>query len=774
MGSSYVILKRQMKTYRSKIGMEVKGNMSVYRIFTDFQQEFSNRLSQVDYMLADTRIPWVSLYDHLSLTAGIAVTMTKELLSRGRSPNNICGIDLPENELRALACLCGFIHDIGKARMGETKYYNHVQEGIKYAQEWLESKNIQNHLRSVILNAIGRHHLRDGPQTILEQVICLADSYASAGDRPELSKASTVSELVQTANENLDLEHSLFGDHKPLCFLLGDTDAIKEYIYETSSLPEIRGASEILLSLDEKVRELFREHLAAESLIYCGGGGFLAIVPASQAEEWQEHIEALYLKETHIATITVVISEPVGYMDIGRGLIPYDDEQVRKLVGRGIAGDLLFSHFEALLQNRARRKNFGEVVAKLSSQLQQAKRQKEEASFLEALPIYSRCHSCGKRASAKQDDVKAEWLCDLCYEKRCNGRKGRRVFVRRFIEWAKTNKGVEIPPKNSEGKPRFPEDLDALAGDEGRIAFLYVDGNNMGDLLQLMPSPASYRHFSQVLHSAISDALFSAFWNAFGEARLRNLSLPFEIIALGGDDLVAIVPASCGWALAVQVLEEFEKNLGVQKLECELNERLKDALLKAAHLSLSAGLAIADVKYPVRFLFDLAEGLLKEAKRLARTTQNGTICHLWLRAPVISESAKVLMDELYKREGRYLTARPYTKDQAKELIGIARELSTLATSQRKSLAESIEKGIHVSLNYALYQAARIDKDKQETIIETFEKLGTFMSKNTKSQNLKKFWFWQEDNQDKGWQTALLDALELIELGATKVGYGGKS
>jgi len=769
-----MILKRQMKTYRSKIGMEVKGNMSVYRIFTDFQQEFSDRLSQADYILADTRIPWVSLYDHLSLTAGIAVTMTKELLSRGRSPNNICGIDLPENELRALACLCGFIHDIGKARMGETKYRNHVQEGIKYAQEWLESKNIKNHLRSVILNAIGRHHLRDGPQTILEQVICLADSYASAGDRPELSKAGNISELVQLTSESLDLEHSLFGGNKPLCFLLGDVDAVKEYVYETNSLPDIRGASEILQYLEDKVRELFQEYLAAESLIYCGGGGFLAIVPASEVEEWKKRIEALYLKETCTATITVVFSKPVGYLDIGRGLMPYDDEQVRKLVGNGVAADLLFSHFEALLQGRVKRKNFGEVVAKLTSQLQQAKRQKEEAPFFETLPIYRRCHSCGKRASAKQDRVKAEWLCDICNEKRHYGREGRRVFTNRFIEWAKTNKDVEIPQKNHEGRLRFPEDLDALAGDEGRIAFLYADGNNMGDLLQLMPSPASYRHFSQVLHSAIGDALFSAFWKVFGEVRLRNSSLPFEIIALGGDDLVAIVPASYGWALAVQVLEEFENNLSVQKLECELNERLKDALLKTAHLSLSAGLAIADVKYPVSFLFDLAEGLLKEAKHLARTVQSGTLCHLWLRAPVTSESVKVLMDELYKREGRYLTARPYTKDQAKELIGIARELSTIATSQRKSLAESVEKGIHVSLNYALYQTARISKDEQEKIIGTFEKLGTFMSKNSKTESLKKFWFWQEDDQDKGWKTALLDALELIELGATKVDYGGKS
>ena len=750
--------------------------MSIHDIFADFQQEFSSRLSQADYILADTRIPWVSLYAHLSLTAGIAVAMTKELLLRGRNPNGICGLDLSEDELRALTCLCGFLHDIGKACLGETKYRNHVQQGIEYTQWWLESKNVKNSLQSIILNTVGRHHLREGPQTTLEEVICLADSYASAGDRPELSKASTISELVQITSETLNLEQSLFSADKPLCLLLGDTDAVKEYVYETSMLPDIRGASEILQYLEEKVQGLFREYLAEQCLIYCGGGGFLAIVPASEAEEWRKRIETLYLKETRTATITVVISKPFGYMDIGRGLMPYDDEQLRELVGDGVAADLLFSHFEALLQGRVKRKNFGEVVAKLTSQLQQAKRQKEEAPFFETLPIYRRCHSCGKRASAKQDRVRVEWLCDICYEKRNHGREGRRVFTERFIEWAKANKDIEIPQKNHEGKPRFPEDLDALADNEGRIAFLYADGNNMGDLLQLMPSPASYRHFSQVLHSATRDALFSAFWNVFGEACLKDphRPLPFEIIALGGDDLVAIVPASCGWALAVQVLEGFEEYAGVQKLEYELNERLKDALLKAAHLSLSAGLAIADAKYPVRFLFDLAEGLLREAKRLARTTQSGTLCHLWLRAPVITESAKILMDELYKREERYLTARPYTKDQAKELFGIAQELLMLPPSQRKSLAESVEKGIHVSLNYALYQAARINKDRQEKIIETFEKLGTFMCKNSKQESLKKFWFWQEDDQDKGWQTALLDALELIELGATKVDYGGKS
>lgn len=54
-----------------------------------FQLEFATRLSQADYLLADTRIPWVSLYDHLVLTGGIAAAFAEELLQRGRTAEGV-------------------------------------------------------------------------------------------------------------------------------------------------------------------------------------------------------------------------------------------------------------------------------------------------------------------------------------------------------------------------------------------------------------------------------------------------------------------------------------------------------------------------------------------------------------------------------------------------------------------------------------------------------------------------------------------------------------
>ena len=741
--------------------------MRARQLVQGFKAEFAEPLRKADYLLADTRIPWVSLYDHLVLTGGIAAAFAEELLRRGRTPEEICGLSLDPSELRHLACLCGLLHDLGKAREGETEYRLHVQRGVEYATEWLTAKGVDGRLHEIIVGSVARHHLRDGPQTLFEKLVCLADSYASAGDRPELGRASSLEEFLRTIRETEALERELFEGQPPLCLLMGDTDAIKGYVYETQALPEIRGASQILVELEDEVRKLFRSELVEECLIYCGGGGFLALVPASMAGNLKQEIERLYLERTRVATVTVVASAPLGYREFARGIAPHTDDQVRSLAAQGGAGDLLFSHFEALLTDRTKRKNFGELVSALTGRLQQAKRMRELAPFFETLPVYRRCDSCGKRPAEEWDEVKRERLCRICHQKRDKGRRKRRSFLEKFVQWVEDAKGVKVPLEDLAGRLRYPQDLDTLAGAGGRIALLYADGNNMGELLQLMPSPASYRHFSQVLESATRDSLFAAIWTVFGEDRLKDasLSFPFEIIALGGDDVVVMVPAEYGWVLALQLLKEFENHSGIQRLEQELTKRLGESILRRPiSLTLSAGLAIADVKYPVSFLFALAEGLLKQAKKLARERRTGTLCHLWLRAPVISEEADAVLDALYKRNSQQqtamLTARPYTREDAEKLTNLAQQLTELPTTQRRTLAEALERGVHVSLNYALYQAAR-RKGRQEVLLRAFEELGSLLDRTQTG-----FWFWRNVPQE-GWKTTLLDALELVELGTEK-------
>lgn len=628
--------------------------------FLKFQEQVAKPLKDISYLLADTRIRQVLLYDHLALTAGLAVALVRELQLRGHGVVEICGTEIADADLLRLTRLCGWLHDIGKADVGVTEYHRHVQRGVEWTQEWLSQQGVREPVFSTIANAVARHHLRDNPQTLLEKAICLADSYASAGDRPELVEASTSSKFESAGQTTQALERELFGNEKSVRLLMGDVDAIKAFVYETSKLPEVRGGSEMLVELEKEVCRLFGKQLAEECLIYCGGGSFLAVVPASEADQWKREIEQLYRECTKVATITVVASEPLGYAEFGRGLLPHDDVSVRNLQGQGVGADLLFSHFEAISDDRAKRKGFGELVADLAARLHRAKRTKERAPFYPTLPIHRRCQSCGKRPVhywrdpekdelVCEDPTTGELLCSVCWMKREKGREKKRSFADEFVKWAKEKRNLEIPLENPYSKSRIPHDLDSLskADPKGRIAFLYIDGNNIGDLLQQARTPAEYRHVSEALKDGVTEALFEALTEAISEERLVDASapLPLEIIAIGGDDVTVIVPARYGWKLTCHLLHRFEGHPEIQRLREEFSERWG----RDIPLTLSAGLVIADVKYPMRFLQSLSEGLLKEAKRLARKTRQSTLCHLWLRTPIVSEDAKAILSALYHR-----------------------------------------------------------------------------------------------------------------------------
>lgn len=127
----------------------------------------------------------------------------------------------------------------------------------------------------------------------------------------------------------------------------------------------------MLVELEGKVQNLLEQNIEHKSeLIYCGGGSFLAIVPEDKAESLKRKIERLYLDEAKTATVTVVLSKPIDQRDLEKGVSPHDEQVISGLRGKGVASDLLFSHFDVFFDHkRSLRKNFGEWVAFLSSKL---------------------------------------------------------------------------------------------------------------------------------------------------------------------------------------------------------------------------------------------------------------------------------------------------------------------------------------------------------------------------------------------------------------------
>ena len=92
--------------------------------------------------------------------------------------------------------------------------------------------------------------------------------------------------------------------------LAADTDRTQDYVFESARIPEIRGASAILIDLNEEESPALIKRLDNTARrIYVGGGGLLYEVAMDKAPLIQRELEALYPRRTGVATITCVYHE---------------------------------------------------------------------------------------------------------------------------------------------------------------------------------------------------------------------------------------------------------------------------------------------------------------------------------------------------------------------------------------------------------------------------------------------------------------------------------
>jgi CRISPR-associated protein Cmr2 len=93
---------------------------------------------------------------------------------------------------------------------------------------------------------------------------------------------------------------------KPVTLLSADVDRVQDYVFESTRLPEIRGASMLVDEINRRepstwrppvktVGDLFQaEGLPPEAIIYSGGGSLLALLPdLPTAERIKSGIERL-------------------------------------------------------------------------------------------------------------------------------------------------------------------------------------------------------------------------------------------------------------------------------------------------------------------------------------------------------------------------------------------------------------------------------------------------------------------------------------------------
>src|SRR4028118_236113 len=292
---------------------------------------------------------------------------------------------------------------------------------------------------------------------------------------------------------------------------------------------------------------------------------------------------------------------------------------------------------------------------------------------------------------------------------------------------------------------------------KGFAAYIYADGNNMGGYIQKITTPQKYQEFSDDVDNATRYAVFQALAEHLQPRQLKENNKsestlpdgawihPFEIITIGGDDIILIVPADRALAIAKTIGEQFEQILlrqvqipGVEiKGDYQTQPSKKPIDLSKCHrylsqnagtancqLSTSIGVLIADYKTPIYYAKKLYEQLLKSSKKRAKDLKDrgycgGTVDFFVMKSvTAIASSIEEFRKEALTKESPQklkLYAAPYTLHEIGGLIESVKALkkAKFPKSQLYQIRNFLGQGKQTTILNYRYFRTRLKQGKKE-------------------------------------------------------------
>ncbi|MDE0481487.1 MAG: type III-B CRISPR-associated protein Cas10/Cmr2 [Candidatus Poribacteria bacterium] len=597
-------------------------------------------------------------------------------------------------------------------------------------------------------------------------------------------------------------------------------------------IPALFGRKPYDKKRSERIRKEFSDRTgyvlnAPECIIYAAGGSTLAFTPTSVVHQIADEIERIYTKETLVAN-SVAAGDTFDLLELQYGLKPTNfwiaDFHEACADSEGLMVSLYGGTDDS---DFLKRKCFGELTTKLA-QAQMHRRegnptsdrmtQRNLPTHVEVGPYQERCESCERRSIIINEPKQ---LCEACTRKYVVGR-----ITKKEANIAKGQRGIdhylsklsgwEPATRNEQGKwdlkdwgslfkdyllvtgkaekyypsdpqlesidgPQDLEDIGNASDTEGFIAFIYADGNNMGRYLEDIKTPAQYRQFSERVFVAMQQAAFDAL-SKHTKPTEKGI-LPFEIISIGGDDLILIVPGDKALKIAHEIGINFDKAFMSRsvygKAECpEKAQRYQSpewkstANSKLPQFSMSLGFVIANEHTPIAFMEDLAGKLLKSAKSRAKKLKTevgysgGTVDFISLKSlSMISSELGDFRKKFYKTdEKNVLTMHPFTLH---ELTGFIKGVQAFKSgdfprSQLYQLRQSLPQGRSTSTLEYLYFRSRMDDKSSALLRQEIEQNWKGATDVVGGQGPWYAMYQENENDEKRYETLLLDIIEAYD------------
>ena len=486
-----------------------------------------------------------------------------------------------------------------------------------------------------------------------------------------------------------------------------EVDKIHSYIFATNNLKEIRGASYLLSKInEEETEQVLKSCLTAKTKILSTGGVTKVIFDdENEAHLFLKQMERIYREDLITASVTTHV-EPItpeylfSWDDVpgndskrllrflrddwgidwaenagihksadGKTIRIFKDENFAEItidVGKEKAIFKINGGTRYLTVKKENGKlniynpNFHSAIEKGELAIRAKKEDKDCTFQVNTTGFYKICTRCGqypaKETESTQDGIL--WLCASCKQKRTNT---HRLSIHDSI----TNKIKASHPEV--GEVDFPEQFEDIGKEaqvEGYMGYVVADGNRMGEKIK-SPEVSSnadvYHDFSKKVKECTDEALVEAIIESVPKTFERDNSvfLPVLVLILGGDDMTLVTTAESALPLANKFSQKFQQKTvekGVPKI------------------SMSVGVVISKITFPIFSYAKLGEELLKSAKRLSREMMKvgkevGAIDFMVVTSPSTKSLEEVRRDTFYYEkkdtgERFWLTARPYTTKES--------------------------------------------------------------------------------------------------------------
>ncbi|MEA5573539.1 type III-B CRISPR-associated protein Cas10/Cmr2 [Calothrix sp. UHCC 0171] len=754
-----------------------------------------------------------------------------------------------------------------------------ISIGIAWCLAWGEEKTPKYGLD--ILQQM-REALQKGEKAP-EQVLDVVNTVEELKGLEDIKKfPKTLNELKELTEKYPLLWNSRIG------LVYGGATKIKQYVFEESKLPDIRGASALLdrinlvdlpaffgvtpkyipktsthnyqLQCDEVRRWLNNnylkqsddeksicEALIPELIIYSTGGNILAFCPAAFVDDLANAIEKRYTCETLTAN-SCAVGDRFKILEIAFGLLRdniedtfwldrYQKEYKNPIV-EGLFGKV--ENDSQAIENFKNRKSFNELTTKLAILFNQRRSGNETPNrpsrryppMLDTHPYLRRDEVEKRSAIAHITQLTGQpYLSEASLRKRCIGDRAKKGEIPSWytelkLDWQPgiieswTNKFEIFLKQNPDKHQKYCknyhlEDIETSPSlthlskvSNGFVAYIYADGNNMGGYIQKIRTPEAYQNFSQDVDNATKYSVFHALANNLHPRQLQGIDEstsrlnngdfihPFEIITIGGDDIILIVPADKALEIAKDIGGNFENillgNLSIPGEEIKDKDNYKITTekpvdLQVIHryqwqkakptqckLSISSGVLITSYNTPIYYAEDLTTQLMKSAKDYAKKIKKyeyfgGTVDFLTMKSvTMLSSSIKDFREKaLIKKQGAEikLYAAPYTLHELGGLIASIKALiaADFPKSQLYQIRDFLAKGRRTaSLNYCYFRYRL--KQGQTQLREDFEK--AWCDAKTNEGNIAP-WMYENRFGEKYYETIWREMVDLYEFIKTK-------